>query len=236
VQTVGFEVLARWEHPTRGVILPKVFVPIAEATGMVGKMTDKLLEQAVHDAKNWPDNIAVSLNFSGRQISDAKLAPRILEILKRSGFPPQRLMVEVTESAVVQRLEDAKASLQALRKVGVRIALDDFGTGYSGLYHLRELVLDTIKIDRTFVGQMLEKPQEARIVKAIVSLGHALGLKTTAEGIQSEDTVGRLLKLGCDTGQGYLFGQPQPASVVTEALREAADGRDGAPVRPRRIA
>ncbi|HEU4476016.1 MAG TPA: EAL domain-containing protein [Methyloceanibacter sp.] len=183
-----------------------------------------------------PDNIAVSLNFSGRQISDTKLAPRILEILKRAGFPPPRLMVEVTESAVVQRLEDAKASLQALREVGVRIALDDFGTGYSGLYHLRELELDTIKIDRTFVWQMLEKPQEARIVKAIVSLGHALGLKTTAEGIQSEDTVGRLLKLGCDTGQGYLFGQPQPASVVTEALREAADGRDGAPVRPRRIA
>ena len=139
----------------------------------------------------------------------------------------------------MQRLEDAKATLQALREVGVRIALDDFGTGYSGLYHLRELELDTIKIDRTFVGQMLEKPQEARIVKAIVSLGHALGLKTTAEGIQSEDTVGRLLKLGCDTGQGYLFGQPQPASVVTEALREAAGTageRDGAPVRPRRIA
>ena len=148
-------------------------------------------------------------------------------------------MVEVTESAVVQRLEDAKTTLQALREVGVRIALDDFGTGYSGLYHLRELDLDTIKIDRTFVGQMLEKPQEARIVKAIVSLGHALGLKTTAEGIQSEDAVGRLLKLGCDTGQGYLFGQPQPASVVSEALREEArtsGERDGAPARPRRIA
>jgi EAL domain-containing protein (putative c-di-GMP-specific phosphodiesterase class I) len=116
----------------------------------------------------------------------------------------------------------------------VRIALDDFGTGYSGLYHLRELDLDTIKIDRTFVGQMLEKPREARIVKAIVSLGHALGLKTTAEGIQSEDTVGRLLKLDCDTGQGYLFGQPQPASVVTEALRKAPRERGAA--RPRRIA
>jgi EAL domain-containing protein (putative c-di-GMP-specific phosphodiesterase class I) len=175
------------------------------------------------------------LNFSGRQISDPKLALRILDILTRASFPPDRLMIEVTESAVVQRLEDAKATLQELRDVGVRIALDDFGTGYSGLYHLRELELDTIKIDRTFVGQMLEKPQEARIVKAIVSLGHALGLKTTAEGIQSEDTVGRLLKLGCDTGQGYLFGQPQPASVVTEALRKAPRERTSAP-RPRRIA
>jgi EAL domain-containing protein (putative c-di-GMP-specific phosphodiesterase class I) len=215
--------------------LPKVFVPIAEDTGLIGKMTDNLLEQAVRDAKNWPDDIAVSLNFSGRQISDPKLAPRILDILTRASFPPDRLMIEVTESAVVQRLEDAKATLQELRDVGVRIALDDFGTGYSGLYHLRELELDTIKIDRTFVGQMLEKPQEARIVKAIVSLGHAPGLKTTAEGIQSEDMVGRLLKLGCDTGQGYLFGQPQPASVVTEALRKAPRERTSAP-RPRRIA
>jgi diguanylate cyclase (GGDEF)-like protein len=238
-ETVGFEVLARWEHPTRGVIPPQIFIPIAEDTGQIGKMTDHLLEQAVRDAKNWPDDIAVSLNFSGRQISDSKLAPRILEILNRASFPPKRLMVEVTESAVVQRLDDAKTTLQALRHVGVRIALDDFGTGYSGLYHLRELDLDTIKIDRTFVGQMLEKPQEARIVKAIVSLGHALGLKTTAEGIQSADTVGRLLKLGCDTGQGYLFGRPQPASVVTAALREAmtaAAERDKTSPRPRRIA
>jgi EAL domain-containing protein (putative c-di-GMP-specific phosphodiesterase class I) len=213
-------VLARWEHPTCGVILPKVFVPIAEDTGMVGKMTDKLLEQAVHDAKNWPDNIAVSLNFSGRQISAS--APDGRGHGKRG-------------CATL----GGRQGQQALREVGVRIALDDFGTGYSGLYHLRELELDTIKIDRTFVGQMLEKPQEPRIVKAIVSLGHALGLKTTAEGIQSGDTVGRLLKLGCDTGQGYLFGQPQPASAVTEALREAAGTageRDGAPVRPRRIA
>jgi diguanylate cyclase (GGDEF)-like protein len=235
-ETVGFEVLARWEHPTRGLILPKVFIPIAEDTGLIGKMTDSLLEQAVQDAKHWPEDIAVSLNFSGRQISDSKLAPRILGILTKASFPPDRLMIEVTESAVVQRLEDAKSTLQELRNVGVRIALDDFGTGYSGLYHLRELELDTIKIDRTFVGQMLEKPQEARIVKAIVSLGHALGLKTTAEGIQSQDTVGRLLKLGCDTGQGYLFGEPQRASVVAEALRNAPPRERGKVARPRRIA
>jgi diguanylate cyclase (GGDEF)-like protein len=235
-ETVGFEVLARWEHPARGLILPKVFIPIAEDTGLIGKMTDSLLEQAVQDAKHWPEDIAVSLNFSGRQISDPKLAARVLAILTKAAFPPDRLMIEVTESAVVQRLEDAKSTLQELRDVGVRIALDDFGTGYSGLYHLRELDLDTIKIDRTFVGQMLEKPQEARIVKAIVSLGHALGLKTTAEGIQSEDTVGRLLKLGCDTGQGYLFGEPQRASVVTEAIRNAPPRERGKVPRPRRIA
>jgi len=121
----------------------------------------------------------------------------------------------------------------------VRVALDDFGTGYSGLYHLRELELDSIKIDRSFVGQMLDKPEEARIVKAIVSLGHALGLKTTAEGIESEEALELLMQLGCDTGQGYLFGRPEPAAVVTEALREEtrAVGKTGKEsARPRRIA
>jgi predicted signal transduction protein with EAL and GGDEF domain len=155
------------------------FVPIAEDTGLIGKMTDNLLEQAVRDAKNWPDDIAVSLNFSGRQISDPKLAPRILDILTRAAFPPDRLMIEVTESAVVQRLEDAKTTLQncAMSACASRWTIS---APVIRAYHLRELELDTIKIDRTFVGQMLEKPQEARIVKAIVSLGHALGLKTTA--------------------------------------------------------
>jgi len=219
-KTVGFEVLARWEHPKRGLLLPDIFIPIAEDTGTIGKMTDRLLEQAMRDAKDWPEHITLSINFSPRQISDPELAQRVLGILTMVSFSPRRLMIEITESAVVQRLEDAKAVLQALRKAGVRVALDDFGTGYSGLYHLRELELDTIKIDRNFVAQMLIKPEEARIVKAIVSLGRALGLKTTAEGIESEEALEFLIKLGCNTGQGYLFGQPQPASVVAEALHE----------------
>ena len=126
------------------------------------------------------------MNFSPRQISDPDLAPRILKLLTKLAFPPNRLVMEITESAVVQRLDEAKAVLQSLRNVGVRIALDDFGTGYSGLYHLRELELDVIKIDRSFVTKMLERPEEARIVKAIVSLSHALGLQTTAEGIESQ--------------------------------------------------
>lgn len=219
-KTVGFEVLARWEHPKRGLLLPDIFIPIAEDTGMIGKMTDRLLEQAMRDAKDWPEHITLSINCSPRQISDPDLASRILGLLTKVSFPPRRLMIEITESAVVHRLEDAKAVLQALRKAGVRVALDDFGTGYSGLYHLRELELDTIKIDRNFVALMLNKPEEARIVKAIVSLGRALGLKTTAEGIESEEALELLIKLGCNSGQGYLFGQPQPASVVTEALHE----------------
>lgn len=238
-KTVGFEVLARWEHPKRGLLLPDTFIPIAEDTGMIGKMTDSLLERAMREARDWPENISLSINFSPRQISDPNLARRILGILTMVSFAPSRLVVEITESAVVQRLEDAKAVLQALRNAGVRVALDDFGMGYSGLDHLRELELDTIKIDRAFVAQMLTKPEEARIVRAIVSLGRSLGLKTTAEGIESEEALQFLIKLGCNTGQGYLFGRPEPASVVSEALHEethAAGKRGKESPHPRQIA
>jgi EAL domain-containing protein (putative c-di-GMP-specific phosphodiesterase class I) len=177
-----------------------VFVSIAEDTGNIGAMTEHLLKQALSDAKTWPDCFFVSINFSPRQISDPRLATTILGVLAKSSFPPHRLVVEITESAVVQRLHDAKAVLRSLRNVGVRIALDDFGTGYSGLYHLRELDLDIIKIDRSFVTKMLDTPEEARIVKAIVCLSRALGLHTTAEGIETTQVLDRLTKLGCDTG------------------------------------
>ena len=160
-KTVGFEVLARWAHPKRGVLLPEIFIPIAEDTATIGQMTDHLLERAMRDAKSWPEHLFISINFSPRQISDPALAQRILGLVAKVSFPPHRLMIEITESAVVRRLEDAKAVLQSLRNVGVRVALDDFGAGYSGLYHLRELELDTLKIDRSFVGQMLDKPEEA---------------------------------------------------------------------------
>ena len=235
-KTVGFEVLARWVHPKRVVLLPEVFIPIAEDTATIGQMIDHLLERAMRDAKSWPEHLFISINFSPRQISDPALAQRILGLVAKVSFPPHRLMIEITESAVVRRLEDAKAVLQSLRNVGVRVALDDFGAGYSGLYHLRELELDTLKIDRSFVGQMLDKPEEARIVKAIVSLGHALGLTTTAEGIENKDVLELLTKLGCDVGQGYLFGMPQPASVTTEFLRNEASAAGKATDRPRRIA
>lgn len=225
---VGFEVLARWIHPTRGVLDSEAFIQIAEDTGTINEMTDRLLDQAMHDAKQWPEHLYIAMNFSPRQISEANLADRVHALLQKSAFPPHRLVIEITESAVVQRLDDAKAALHALRRLGVRIALDDFGTGYSGLYHLRELELDTIKIDRSFVGPMLDRPEEARIVKAMLSLSRALGLNTTAEGIENHKAVELLRKLGCDSGQGYLFGSPEPASMITAALRAGvAAGKAG---------
>jgi diguanylate cyclase (GGDEF)-like protein len=227
-KTVGFEVLARWHHPVRGVLQPEEFVSVAEDTGNIGMMTEHLLTQALRDAKAWPDSLFVSVNVSPRQISDSALAAKLLSLLAKFSFPPQRLVVEITESALVQRIDDAKAVLQSLRNAGVRIALDDFGTGYSGLHQLRELDLDIIKIDRSFVTKMLDRPEEARIVKAIVSLSHALGLHTTAEGIETTQILDRLKTLGCDTGQGALFGAPAPGTATAIAIREHAAKREHA--------
>jgi predicted signal transduction protein with EAL and GGDEF domain len=173
-ETVGHEILARWKHPTRGLLLPETFIPIAEDTATIGEMTYALLTQALRDAKTWPQRLYLSIDPSPRQISGPSLTHRILDLLAQASFPPHRLAVEITETAVVQKLDEAKRVLDQLRRVGVRVALDDFGTGHSGLYHLRELQLDTIKIDRSFVSQMLAKPEEARIVKAILSLSRLL--------------------------------------------------------------
>lgn len=218
-ETIGYELLARWIHPRMGVLQPLDFIPIAEDTGVIGDLTDSLLVQGLKDAKAWPSNIYLSLNLSPRQFADPMLAQRILAPLAAAGFPPQRLEIEITETAVVQRLEEARTTLQSLRNLGVRIALDDFGTGYSGLHHLRELQLDTIKIDRSFVSDMLDHADDEKLVEAIVSMGRVLGLRTMAEGIETKDVLDKLVELGCETGQGYLFGRPEPmtAAAVTEA-------------------
>jgi len=220
--TIGYEILARWQHPTKGVLQPDLFIPIAEDTGTIGEMTYALLRRAVEDAKSWPNDIFMSLNLSPRQFADAWLAQKILGILAEASFPPQRLEIEITETAVVEKLEDAKSTLQSLRNLGVRIALDDFGTGYAGLHHLRELHFDTIKIDRSFVSHMLENPEEGKIVDAIVGLGRALGVQITAEGIETQEVLDKLMELGCETGQGFLFGKPAPVAVPGESVGKKA--------------
>lgn len=218
---IGYELLARWQHPTKGLLLPSLFIPIAEDTNCIAELTYNLLARAVRDAKDQPANIFLSLNLSPRQFADPWLSQKILAILTEAGFSPKRLEIEITETAVVQRLAEAKATLQSLRNVGVRVALDDFGTGYAGLHHLRELCLDTLKIDRSFVTQMLERPEEAKIVGAIVGLGHSLGLKTTAEGIETAEVRDKLIQLGCEIGQGYLFGKAEPVAALTPLKQEA---------------
>ena len=204
----GYEILARWDHPTDGMIQPDVFIPIAEDTGLIGEMTMRLLRQACQDARAWEPGMSLALNISPMQLRDPLLPDRLLAILEETGFAPERLEVEVTEDALVDDFEAAKRILNALKARGVQIALDDFGTGYSSLHHLRELPFDTLKIDRSFIMSMSESEESRKIVDAIIGLGHSLGLITVAEGIENAESADRLLALGCEMGQGFLYGRP----------------------------
>nr|WP_246429591.1 EAL domain-containing protein [Prosthecomicrobium pneumaticum] len=214
----GFEVLARWNHPTRGWIRPDVFIPLAEQIGLISDLTWSLLRRACRDSRQWSDDIRLALNISPVQLKDPLLPNQILGILAEEGFAPTRLEIEVTETALVSDLKTAKAILSSLRSNGVRIALDDFGTGYSSLYHLRELKFDKVKIDRSFVQSMQTSSDSRKIVDAIVSLAKTLGLPTVAEGIEDKAVLDHLASIGCDFGQGFYLGRAMPAEAAVERL------------------
>lgn len=216
-QLIGVEMLARWPHPIHGMVPPDQFIPIAENLGLIGVLTEQLLRRACRAAKAWPDEISLACNVSPVQLRDPKLPAMIQGVLTETGFPASRMEIEVTESALVGDLDLARGLLDQLRALGVRLALDDFGTGYSSLRHLQTLPFDKIKIDRSFVTAMTENPESAKIVSAVLGLGRSLGLATVAEGIESEMTAAFLRDLGCDIGQGWLFGRPISAEL-THAL------------------
>jgi diguanylate cyclase (GGDEF)-like protein len=217
-QLLGFEILARWNHPTRGIVPPDQFIPIAEDTSLIGEITYSLLRQACRQALSWPSHLILAVNIAPSQLKDPNFVTRILGILRETGIAPQRLEVEITETALVTDLEAAKTALEALQGAGVSIALDDFGTGYSSLYHLRELHFDKIKIDRSFVLSLHRSEESAKIIEAIVSLGKSLGMPAVAEGIETRETLNELVQLGCKLGQGYLFSAPVPASKLEQLL------------------
>lgn len=219
---LGFEILARWYHPEKGIISPNVFIPVAEDTGLIPEITYDILRRACMDARSWPPHLTLSLNVSPTQLKDRMLPQHLLAILSETGFAPGRLEVEITENALVGDLDAAKAILASLQNIGIRTALDDFGTGYSSLYHLRELKFDKLKIDRSFV-QSLDNAESAKIVNAIVGLGKSLGLPTTAEGIEEASHVDYLVNLGCEIGQGYYFDKPMTAKDVDVMLRADAE-------------
>ena len=219
---IGFEILARWYHPTQGIIAPAVFIPIAEDTGLVTELCYALLRQACRDARDWPAHLRLAINISPTQFKDRLLAPRLLSVLRETGFPPKRIEVEITESALTSDMESARATLTMLQSAGVTVALDDFGTGYSSLCHLRELKFDKIKIDRSFVQSLGDNDESAKIISAILGLGRSLGIVTTAEGIETPINSEWLASMGCDTGQGFLFGAPVPALEVAAILERAA--------------
>ncbi|WP_430913673.1 putative bifunctional diguanylate cyclase/phosphodiesterase [Methylobacterium sp. sgz302541] len=227
---IGVEVLARWRHPERGLLSPAAFIPIAEETGMIAELSYRLLRRACLDARSWPAHLQIAVNIAPQQFLDPWLAERILSILTETGFPPNRLEVEITETALVNDLEATRITLTSLQNLGVRIALDDFGTGYSSLYHLRELKFDKLKIDRSYVDTISMSEERAKLVDAIIKLSSSLGLVTTAEGIETDASVDWLAGQGCDYGQGYLFGAPMPKEAMDALIGTAPAGIPAASV------
>jgi diguanylate cyclase (GGDEF)-like protein/PAS domain S-box-containing protein len=204
----GSEALARWHDRDLGHVAPTDFIAIAEELGIIPELGEHILDLAVRDAATWPTGLGVSVNLSGTQLTDLELPDRIAVVLARRRVPPTRLTVEVTESILVQRPTATRAVLSRLRAMGVRVALDDFGTGYSSLSLLRDLPIDVLKVDRSFIAGLTESARDRRLVGAIIGMARDLGMATTAEGIETPAQLDLLRELGCDRGQGWLLGRP----------------------------
>ena len=215
---VGFEVLARWSHPLSGIIGPDVFIPVAEDIGVIGRLSEQVISEALREACDWDPSIKISVNISPSQLTDGWLAQRIVRILAETGFPADRLVVEVTESSLFADMELARTIVTSLKNQGVRLALDDFGTGFSSLSHLRSLPFDIIKIDRSFVSDMHSKRENGAIIRAVTTLAGALSVPVCVEGIENEATYEAVVTLGCAIGQGWYFGKPMRADQVRELL------------------
>ncbi len=216
----GFEVLARWEHPQRGLVSPELFIPIAEETGLIAELSLSIMHQAFLAARDWDASLTLSVNVSPWQLKDAWLAQKIIKALTETGFPASRLEIEITESSLFENLPLAQSIIGSLKNQGIRIALDDFGTGYSSLAHLRALPFDRIKIDKGFVQSINDNPESAAIVTAIAGLGESLNLAVTAEGIEDAAVEARMRALGCAKGQGYFYGRPVNATAIRRLLAE----------------
>ena len=220
---VGFEALARWRHPNRGVVLPAEFIPLAEETGMILDLGQQVMHAACHQLRSWQKtfgtalSLSVSVNLSCRQLIRGELVDRIREIVESTAIDLRMLRLEVTESAIMQDVNLARSQLERLRAMGTKVAIDDFGTGYSSLSYLVQFPADTLKIDRSFVNGMGSDGANTGIVAAIISLAHNLGLDVVAEGVETAGQNDRLARLGCDFMQGYYFGEPMDAES-TEAL------------------
>jgi diguanylate cyclase (GGDEF)-like protein/PAS domain S-box-containing protein len=207
-EVVGCEALVRWEHPERGLLAPAEFVPLAEETGLIVPLGAWVLREACRTAAGWPEERDVAVNLTARQIAQPDVVAVVAGALAEAGLEPARLCLELTESGVLGA--GAAETLRALKALGVKLAIDDFGTGWSSLGHLRSFPLDVVKLDRSFVAGLGTAPRDDAIAEAVISLAHALGLSTVAEGVETEGQRAVLERLGCDTAQGYLFGRPAP--------------------------
>ncbi len=221
------EALVRWNHPERGLLQPDAFIPTAEKSGLIRNLTEWVIDAALEQSQKWQDQmlpIHVAVNLSAKVLHEHLLPQIISSALERWRVPPQSLKIEITESSIMADPQHAFAILSLLRSLGVRLSLDDFGTGYSSLMHLRQLPVDEIKIDKSFVMGMATSAGDAAIVRATIDLGHNLGLQVVAEGVDNEWTCKILTELGCDLAQGYYLSPPLPAHELVEWLTETGWG------------
>jgi diguanylate cyclase (GGDEF)-like protein len=217
-ELVGFEMLARWRSPSLGIVSPEIFIPVAEEMGLISELSEQLMRQAFTDARAWDEELTLSINISPLQLRDPWFAQKLLKLLVEYNFPAHRLEIEITESCLHENIGLVRSMITSLRNQGVKVSLDDFGTGYSSLEQLRTLPFDRLKIDRTFIKDLAENGGKSRIVDAIVSLGRGLEMPITAEGIEHEDILAALRRMGDFKGQGYLYGRPETAEQVHQRL------------------
>ncbi len=218
----GFEALVRWRHKQRGLVLPMKFIPLAEEIGLIVPLGDWILQEACRQAATWPGDITVAVNLSPMQFKSPHLLTTIRGALNASGLSPDRLQLEITESALLQDTPETLALLDRLKDLGLRISLDDFGTGYSSIGYLRSFPFDTIKIDRSFIRDLEVKPDARAIVHAILNLGRALGMSVIAEGVETTEQLTTLQEERCSEVQGFLFSQPIPAADVAALIARSA--------------
>ena len=232
----GCEALARWKSPEWGYVSPVEFIPVAEATGLIDEIGDWVLRQACTEAMNWPDDTVVAVNLSAVQFRNQKLLSTVVAALAESGLPPHRLELEVTESIFLDGGEGPMQMLQHLRTLGVRTSLDDFGTGYSSLSYLRLFPFDKIKIDKSFINDVAARDESLAIIRAIVALANALGMSTTAEGVESTAQVAKLRDAGCTQIQGYVFSPPRSGGDILDMFAPRLGTLPAAESKPRQSA
>jgi EAL domain-containing protein (putative c-di-GMP-specific phosphodiesterase class I) len=221
------EALLRWQHPVRRLVPPGDFIPVAEETGQINRLGLWILADACREQVAWADHdVTVEVNLSPRQLSDPDLPARVADVLARTGARPDRLMLEVTESALIDD-RVAGPALAALKDLGVGLALDDFGTGYSSLTSLRRYPFDTVKIDRSFVAEIARSADDRAIVRHVINLSHDLGMRVVAEGVETREQLDGLAEAGADSAQGYYLGRPAPAADLLPRLRAGARSGHG---------
>ncbi len=225
-EIIGFEALVRWNHPSRGLVPPAEFIALAEETGEIISIGKWVLREACRQAALWRDSLlfdrrfTMAVNLSANEFLEPGLAWEVLRILRETGLDPSALRIEITESVLLDDSAVTSEIFFELKRIGVELAIDDFGTGYSSLSYLRQLPADVLKIDRSFVSNVDHDDREASIVRAVVRVAEALGMRVVAEGIEREEQARFLAGIGCESGQGYHFARPADAEVTASFVRD----------------